>query len=249
MRVDYLFIIGIVAENPASSTERMVKKDTEECMAALFAKYAARSKSTMSLFFEYPSGYSAASDWEAEPKTYMQQGADLRGSTKKINNNLNGGLVPYGFAPDELNGISPNERIGIYLIGNYVREEGVLECMMVEPVARMIKNLGLPKIDKLCLVACGAARVGTSSKDNKKFPNVTQNANEKCFVYTLCRALAPLTPKIAGWDGYVEVSTPEHQKGSTGSKFTGEGVNKRVIQFVDGAPRWQLNNAGWSDRA
>jgi hypothetical protein len=178
----------------------------------------------------------------------MDASTGLSGEWKIQNSNLKNGLVNYGFEPWELESVGVHERIGIYLIGNYSREDEVLESMMVEPVAFLIKNLELPKIDKLCLVACGAARVGTSTKDNKKYLTANQNANEKCFIYNLCQHLHPLTPMIAGWDGYVEVSTSSHPHGATGSKFTQQGVQKRVIQFKGGKPEWQLKNAGWSDK-
>ncbi|MFC6486403.1 hypothetical protein [Nitratireductor sp. GCM10026969] len=248
MRVDYLFVVAIVPAVPTTQVERELVEDAHACMAALVSKYKHKCRSVMSLAFKYPKNFNSFLDWSIDDKSYIHSGIQNMGEFATVDSHLSNSLVNYGFSPSELDDIKSTERVGIYLVGNYDREDLVLETMMVEPVARMIKSMGLPKIDKLCLIACAAARVGVKSKENKKFPKHSQNANEKCFIYNLCQNLAPLTPMIAGWDGYVEVSTPSHQHGELGSKFTGDKVQKRVLHFRQGEPQWLLQAAGWSDK-
>jgi hypothetical protein len=127
---------------------------------------------------------------------------------------------------------------------------------MVAPVARMLKSLGFPRITKLCLIACSAARVGKSSKHNKKSVAQlnAQNATENCFVYELCKELHSVgfEPMIAGWDGHIEVSTPMETGGKQiGGKFSQDEpdkLNKRVIQFQGQKPTWLALSEGWSDK-
>jgi hypothetical protein len=57
MKVDYLFIIGIIPSVTTSIVDKQLTKDTLECMSAIFDKYKNQCKSTMTLAFKYPQDF------------------------------------------------------------------------------------------------------------------------------------------------------------------------------------------------
>lgn len=259
MRVNYLFVIGIVPKSPAGMGEADVRKDTLACVDAIFDRHKAKCKSVASYAYEYVGGFQSFLEWSVDDKSYMPDFAPEHGQLRHIDNWFNG-LVPYGYRVDEVaSAIQPNELVGVYLIANYERKTGVLESMMVEAVAGMLASLGLPRIDKLCLISCGAGRVGTKDKQNKMSAEklnasgtAAQNANEVCFVYQLCCHLQQhgYAPMIAGWDGYVDVVLDRGVDYGRKKKFDTKKDKdslKRVIQFSGVRPTWHLATTGWSE--
>lgn len=261
MRVNYLFIIGVVPSVPNGISEKSLKEDTLSCMNALLERHRKKCASVVCMAFEYANNFQSFLAADIDDRNFMTAFDEASGAFRSINECNRGGLVKYGVHADELDSVSPDECVGVFLIGNYDRDEGVLESMAVAPIAAMLASLNLPRIDKLCLVACSAGRVGKTTKDNKLTPVLlnadtqkAQNANEKCFIYALCQKLngLGLQPLIAGWDGYVEVTTPENSgaQAALGKLITKDGdkvSQKRVIQFTGGKPTWHLNTAGWSN--
>jgi hypothetical protein len=82
--------------------------------------------------------------------------------------------------------------VGVYVVAH--GGGGMVAMLTGDQWALFIKELGFKNIRKLCIVSCNSA--STSAKV------------QTCFIEKLCEALCPLTPMVAGWDGFVTVAEP-----------------------------------------
>ena len=249
MRVDHLFIIGVVADKPAGPNEKNNVDITLKQMKILADKHRSKCKYITSYAIKYANDFRSFIDPINMTTSDDESAFMTKYNPGKLQTALQDMIVPkealvaYTFEPEEIEATS-KERVGVYLIGNLDREDFVLEALWIDPIVGLLKDkLEFSKIDKLCLIACGAARRGVSSKDNK-LPNdvntrtdtKTQNANEKCYLYQLCKALAagpkPLTPMIAGWDGFVEIAGADKDIDAGVEGGVGEAdAGKKIIEL------------------
>lgn len=93
--------------------------------------------------------------------------------------------------------------VGVYIVshgsGNNV---GGLSAAHL---AALIQELGFTAIRKLCLVACNTGNSLKSAAEEGVQTDINQS-----YIGSLCRALYPMTPMIAGYAGFVTVAHPKY---------------------------------------
>ncbi len=96
-----------------------------------------------------------------------------------------------------------SDDVGIYIVshgsGNNVGG------LCAADLAALILELGFRAVRKICLVACN---VGNSLKATAE--DDIQTGINQSYIGSLCQALHPLTPMVAGYAGFVTVAHPKY---------------------------------------